>query len=293
LNLKQFYFKRILRTFPAFYFYLTITAIVLLLLGIFEISQFWRAPLYLENYHPRSSWTKLQWFVGHSWSLAVEEQFYLLSAILYYILRRKANLKKEISKWLFAVVFIVPCIRFFYILIPGIPILLTGSIHRSFETVADSLAIGGLAYLFRNEIICYHSFKKLERNNSIIFFVCFVFLLQFLGSKYIIGVVGYLPRIFYNGIGISILQVIIALLMIIFINKKKDFLWKILNNKITIWVGKLSYSIYLWQQIWFYSGWSFNLWERMFGIFVCSAVTYYFIELPAIKWRDSKLKIAR
>ena len=42
-SLKRFYFKRIMRTFPAFYFYLFLTGVFLYSINIFEWEQFWRS----------------------------------------------------------------------------------------------------------------------------------------------------------------------------------------------------------------------------------------------------------
>lgn len=65
-SIKTFYFKRLMRTFPAFYFYLGILALILIITDHFDWSQFWYSPIYLENYHPRSLWNENQWFTGHT-----------------------------------------------------------------------------------------------------------------------------------------------------------------------------------------------------------------------------------
>lgn len=151
-DLRKFYFKRIIRTFPAFYTYLMVLFISLYFFDLFDWDQLWRAPIYLENYHPRSHWNKIQWFVGHSWSLAVEEQFYLLISLVFLLFNNKWISKKTLLIIFCAVIVVTPIIRIAYFLIPQVPEVLRGSVHRSFETVADALAVGGLAYFFRQRI---------------------------------------------------------------------------------------------------------------------------------------------
>jgi peptidoglycan/LPS O-acetylase OafA/YrhL len=114
LNLKTFYFKRIMRTFAAFYFFLGVLVIVLLLFGLFDWEQFWRAPIYLENYHPRNLWNTKQWFAGHTWSLAVEEQFYLLIAALIYLFHKKIISEKGVIRFFIGITILVPIIRIGY-----------------------------------------------------------------------------------------------------------------------------------------------------------------------------------
>ena len=81
ISLRNFYLRRILRIFPAFYFFL-LTLILLSAFGVLSIarSHFLDAGFFLWNY--KQIWDPTlgqgNWFLGHFWTLSLEEQFYLL-----------------------------------------------------------------------------------------------------------------------------------------------------------------------------------------------------------------------
>lgn len=85
VSLKNFYMRRALRIFPAFYVYLGVIC-SLVIWGVLEIptAQLARAAIYLTNYFPCYG-TPDFWFVGHTWSLAVEEQFYLFWPVMLFL----------------------------------------------------------------------------------------------------------------------------------------------------------------------------------------------------------------
>ena len=82
VSLKGFYCRRIFRILPPFYLYL-VTLSVLVLLGV--IHESWWAiggsALFLFNI----GITPHSWFVGHTWSLASEEQFYLIFPMVWVV----------------------------------------------------------------------------------------------------------------------------------------------------------------------------------------------------------------
>lgn len=287
-SLKRFYFKRLMRTFPAFYVYLLILVFVLLITNLFEFDQFWRAPIYLENYHPRSLWNSKQWFIGHSWSLAVEEQFYLLVAFLFYFLDKKIISQRTILYIFISLIVIAPLCRVSYLFFKFIPEVLKGSVHRSFETVVDSIAIGGLLALIPFQKIL--KIKKITyfKNKTLLLFLIVLFI-QVLNSTFMRELFGLKLRYIYNLFGLSIMNLLLCIIIFNSMLFSKDTLLnKVLNSKILIYIGMLSYSIYLWQQIWLYK-WNIPLSVKFVGIGLTSFLSYYLVELNFMKIRNKIL----
>ena len=93
--LGEFWIRRMLRLLPAYYLYLVpITALLLSTVdwehtyGSWSMSEFllslW---VYFSNFAPQGGLWEYQYLVRHLWSLAVEQQFYLLLCLLYLLAR--------------------------------------------------------------------------------------------------------------------------------------------------------------------------------------------------------------
>ena len=277
-------------TFPAYYTYLLVTALFLSLINYFEWNQFWRSIIYLENYHPRGLWTDKQWFVGHSWSLAVEEQFYVISALIFSLFNKQVINKKKLNRLMILTVIIVPLIRLVYIFGKDFfPDILLQSTGRSFETVADSLAVGAFIYLNEKRIRSLKLFQFFAKN----IYLCLVLIIfiEFFRSEIIPTELKFEFKIIYYFIGQTIVNIIIGLIVLTTIKYQPDdsFLSKILNNMFSVKIGMMSYSIYLWQQLWLYN-WNINLGAKYLGIFLTASISYCFIEKSFLKLRDLLLQ---
>lgn len=84
-SVSNFYYRRIFRILPAFYFYLFAIA---LLSSNDVIKQGYLGVALASVFTCNVENVVCGWFVGHSWSLAFEEQFYLTFPLLFYLSER-------------------------------------------------------------------------------------------------------------------------------------------------------------------------------------------------------------
>jgi len=221
---KVFYIRRSLRIFPVYY--LLLFVLVLLNIGGIRESFGWHF-FYGSNLY---FWLQGA-FAGqlsHLWSLAVEEQFYLLwPAVILLIPQRfltHALVTGIITGVVFRLLIITDTNELGRLLMPG---------------SLDSFCIGGLlAYGRANEAGWYKDY--LQRQT---FFVLLAFVLL---------LVAHLP--FFKGLSLglylSLYLFFISISFGILINRvaytvEIPVLKQVLNNKLLLYIGKISYGLYL------------------------------------------------
>jgi peptidoglycan/LPS O-acetylase OafA/YrhL len=276
VNLKRFYLRRTLRIFPAFYAFLLITLLVNALgLAPVRVSGATAAFLYSGDYHRIGSSTFF-----HSWSLAVEEQFYLLwpAALLLVGLRRAMSLP-------IAVILACPLIRLAELVLEqryGVtPFGL--DYHYRFDTQADALATGCLLALLRPRLHETGWYRRLLASRWI---AMAPILALAIGEVQPWEHPALLP--FYAVPGFTLMNAAIALSLDRVMTYPAGSVTRMLNWRPVAYAGVLSYSIYIWQEVflrpdreYWYTGLPLAL--VLLAIFVLAS--HYGVERPFLRLR--------
>lgn len=154
IRVGRFFIRRGLKIYPAFYFFLLVTLIaqLLLLRGPVPIRSYVYEIFFIQNYH-YGIW-------NHTWSLAVEEHFYIAVALLLLALIRVSSAEKnpfELIPYLFSFVAIA-CIlmRVLTIELVSPSLFSTPLVMNATHCRIDGLFFGvflGYLYHFRPDII--------------------------------------------------------------------------------------------------------------------------------------------
>jgi peptidoglycan/LPS O-acetylase OafA/YrhL len=268
-SVRNFYIRRIFRIIPPFFTFLFVLVVARSLSLIDQpFAGIITAGAFLCNIE-----TDCGWFAGHSWSLAVEEQFYLLFPVLFAI----AGLKIDRVAGLALVIFLaLPLVRF--LLNPG--------------PWASALIEFTAPFLF----ICFGCVAaaheaRLER------------LSQSMWATYLSGaaVAIMLAVVLTNGsqpfppasagsrllalLNFTALPISVAWLVGSSIYQRNAFT-AVITTPPVLFVGSISYSLYLWQQLFvapqslYLTGSIFLFWPLQF---VFAWLSYRFIETPSIR----------
>lgn len=266
VSLKLFYLRRALRIFPAFFAFIGVIGIFAALgLIVVPLADFIYASAYIINYKPDRSW-----YLGHLWSLSIEEQFYLL------------------WPWTFAALGVGRAWKV------AVAVILFGPVARAlvrlflwdhpmghtplFPIVADSLAAGCLLACVRERLWQWPLYSRVLASKSFLFLApILVLAINRLREYTIVWVFGE-----------TILNLTIVLLIDRFVSWPKGGFASFLNTRPLEWIGLLSYSLYLWQQPflnrnstqWFAS-FPFNITLAV----VCACLSYYLLEKPLMRLR--------
>ncbi|GGJ41363.1 hypothetical protein CDQ92_08215 [Sphingopyxis bauzanensis] len=254
VSLRAFYVRRIFRIMPAFYTYV----IVIYLLGQWDLVRVdngavLRSALYVCNYAGFSC----SWWLAHTWSLAVEEQFYLVWPLIFAFV---AAFRISAAVILLAGLFVgslvfAPLGSFIYIMV-GVLVALSAGLRQRFARVASRYIWLALAVLISLPAA---------------------------------------PRV-VGQIAAHAQPALVAMILFgTLLARDEGWLQKLLRQPFLTRVGLISYSLYLWQQLslapahWggaatgadtLYKGWDLML---AFAFIPLAIASYFLIEKPMVR----------
>ncbi|MEN0056466.1 MAG: acyltransferase [Mucilaginibacter sp.] len=264
MSLTSFYWRRILRIFPVAYLYILVIVLFnhFCKLGIPPV-QFAGAGFYVMNFSYFRS-HNFTWLLVHYWSLSVEEQFYILFPLILKI-NRKA--------FTYVIIFLVTILPFLCLLQECYPPLNKGLFYAfthyfiKFQGIAVGCLFSILAFgrFFDTQWI---TTTKILGNTVALFLVFYLGFDDFYSIKAV-----------YLNLLISLLT---GYLIVSNLQVSKDIFYKLFNFKAITFVGVISYSIYIWQQLFTASDarmpnwmfWPYNI----VGLIVVPLISYYFYE---------------
>lgn len=269
-SLRDFYVRRGFRIIPPYFFYLGCVAIANGLSWIDQpISGVVAAGAFICNFpSPRCGWA-----VAHTWTLAIEEQFYIFFPLFFVLINRKAT---AAFGTIFCILTAVPMLRFLLHLEGG---------WRVISSLAPSYAyicIGALAAASEDRI----KLLSQRRAGHLISIAAGLVVFSFFLSDTIAAVpngslVSYVRVLLH----LVVLPISFSWLIAASVHQSNRFV-RLLKAPPLRFVGVISYSLYLWQQLFtgtpefFVSRSPLLIWPLMFLI---AALSYYVIERPAVR----------
>lgn len=290
ISLKRFYLRRALRLLPAFYLLLLCCGLYAwLFLPSADLKQARNEILvaacyvadypYLHNVYMPT--------LGHTWSLSIEEQFYLLWPLLLFIMLRLGASRRIVigivSAGILACMIHRMVLYGMYREPPAEKLKNIMRMYFGLDTRADALLTGCLVGLLASWNLLPKSkrFIRLLTINSCLSVILFSVLLVTRSMEH---------SQFYHG-GFTLVAAMVATVLMRLLLAPAEWASKILESRFLVGVGQLSYALYLfhvpiihWVKPtdlgWRYPGWTL----LVCGLtFVAALVSYYCLERPCLR----------
>ena len=269
ISIHGFYLRRFFRIVPAYYLVVAVIAT----LGILKIIPLNSGDLpscvfFYRNYRPLGMGPLGGFYTAHFWSLAIEEHFYILWPTLLLLVK-----PRRIGVVAAAIALAVNFWREFEIHRYARADLFTQqSLLAHTDMRIDSLLWACVAAIYFPELKKF--FDRIPFNEVWLFFAGVV----------IATIAFHIPGSFF------ILAVTLPLLVLSTVLKPKGIFGRILDSLPLRWIGTLSYSIYLWQELFLPEDSSMKAhgvlgyfqqgpWN-LITILACACLTYYLLERP-------------
>jgi peptidoglycan/LPS O-acetylase OafA/YrhL len=265
VSLGAFYGRRALRILPPLWAYLA--AIALFTQGT-PTADFIRAFAFLTDYLPA------QWNLSHTWSLSVEEKFYLAWPFLLSVLRPRHALSLAI-----ALVAASPFVR--AVALAQTPSATPGAFHL----VVDAIMIGCLVSLFMSYQPESPILRWLGHGAVAVLSACYLLL-----SSAIVPRVSTLLGVDFIPWALSLRSLAVGSVLVWVLRNPGALVTRVLGSRPMTHIGVISYSLYLWQQVfcdptihlpvralWFL---------RVAACFAAAELSHFLIERPVLSLRN-------
>ena len=268
ISLPRFYLRRTLRIFPPYYVYVVVV-IALEWAGRLSLhpGDIVHSLTYTVNYHRDRAW-----WLGHAWSLSVEEQFYLLWPAVFLLggtvraLRTIVVFLAAAPVWRLVLAWLVPTARL--------------SIGETFFTTADAIAAGCLLALARPRLHASALYVSMLRSKAVALLPVAILLANASGRW---------ARLYWLA-GMTLESLLVMVLIDRATTDAESAVGRLLNARPLVVFGTWSYSTYLWQQMFLNrNGESvINAFPLNLGLAIAAAAcSYYVIEQPSLRFREN------
>jgi len=251
INLRDFYIRRAFRIFPAAFVFIAVVVV------LYRQQMRWyhvaAAVLYSANMD-----MSRPWIFGHLWSLSIEEQFYLLWP---FALKKWQRHKTAI---LLSVLVASPV---FWVGLHAFKV--HNGLLGSLPAYADQLAIGCLLAIFEPRL------PKITGT-----FACIMVLATFLIPWY--PATSPWRTLFMLFVLRPLLNVCLAALVLHVIQVP----YRALTWSPVTWLGRISYSLYLWQELFCSNASLHSGYFLVIPALLCACVSYYCVEQPMLRLRE-------
>lgn len=272
-----FYVRRAFRILPPLLVYLAFALGFCLYEHIPFIPQNFTAALFFyRDYY----FVNDLWLTQHTWSLSVEEQFYLLWPVALLLLLAFKG-RKAAAWFASALILLTPLLR-----ISGGKVL-PNLAHEELYMLhcrMDALMSGCFVAL------CV-GLPKFEAAYQKVAKVWWILPLEFWGISLLLGHtlgIGY-----RKSIGLTIDSMVMAFFILWAARNAHHWVGRILNTRFMAQAGVLSYSAYLWQTFFLHDGnktWSGKFPFSVLYIWIAAWLSYKFVEMPALHLRDKVMR---
>ncbi|MFY9253784.1 MAG: acyltransferase [Fuerstiella sp.] len=270
IDLKGFFVRRSLRILPVYFAYIAVAAIMTSA-GMINISTggFAHAMTFTTGWLPIQDWA-----LAHTWSLAVEEQFYLFWPFAFALAPVRYRMRLATALILMAPIGRLACMTM------NMPWL----INYSFIGNGDAIMWGCAGAMFLNRSPDFVTRLTAFHTNIV---RCLAVAILF-GSEACLRM--HLLPVVTTPITITIQSVCISYIIFSVTSIRQGMIFTVLNNKSVARLGVLSYSIYLWQQLALFPAdptFEPAIWQRfpqnLVCVFAMAICSYHLIETPFLR----------